>query len=77
VLFAVGRVTEQDDVKDGMTWLKTEVPATGTSASPPPSPSSVNWAESIPITGGGVHNATLGSSPRTRWSDAWGFVLGP
>jgi hypothetical protein len=26
VLFAVGRVTEQDDVKDGMTWLKTEVP---------------------------------------------------
>jgi hypothetical protein len=26
VLFAVGRVTEQDDVKDGMTWLKSKVP---------------------------------------------------
>ncbi len=26
VLFAVGRVAEQDEVKDGMTWLRTEVP---------------------------------------------------
>jgi hypothetical protein len=26
VLFAVGRVADMDEVKDGMTWLKTEVP---------------------------------------------------
>ncbi len=26
VLFAVGRVAEQDEVKDGMTWLRAEVP---------------------------------------------------
>ena len=26
VLFAVGRVAEMDEVKDGMTWLRTEVP---------------------------------------------------
>ncbi|MGH9893405.1 MAG: hypothetical protein ACREA0_15730, partial [bacterium] len=26
VLFAVGLVAEQDEVKDGMTWLRTEVP---------------------------------------------------